>query len=57
MASVPEITRLLARIADWKEGHGKGLHGERSQEWCHVGGDAGSAAQLRCPHRVLFSIC
>ena len=23
VASVPEITRMIARIEDWKEGHGK----------------------------------
>ena len=23
MASVPEITRMIARIEDWKDGHGK----------------------------------
>ena len=25
MTSVPDITRLLARIAEWQEGHGKAL--------------------------------
>jgi hypothetical protein len=23
MASIPDLTRLIARIADWQEGHGK----------------------------------
>ena len=23
MTSVPDLTRLIARIADWQEGHGK----------------------------------
>jgi hypothetical protein len=44
MASVPEITRLLARIHDWQDGHGKAM------------GRADAARRLDEAHKLLDEI-
>ena len=44
MTSVPEITRLLAWIAEWQDGHGK------------PGGRAEAARRLDEAHRLLDEI-
>ena len=44
MTSVPEITRLLAWIADWQDGHGK------------PGGRADAARRLDEAHKLLDEI-
>ena len=44
MASVRDITRLLARIAEWQEGHGK------------AGGRAEAACPLDEAHKLLDEI-
>jgi hypothetical protein len=44
MTSVPEITRMLARIQDWKDGHGK------------AGGRAEAARRLDEAHKLLDEI-
>ena len=44
MTSVPEITRMLARIHEWQEGHGK------------AGGRAEAARRLDEAHKLLDEI-
>ena len=44
MTSVPEITRLLTRIAEWQDGHGK------------PGGRAEAARRLDEAHKLLDEI-
>ena len=44
MTSVPDITRMLARIADWRDGHGK------------PGGRAEAACRLEEAHKLLDEI-
>ena len=44
MTSVPEITRILARIADWRDGHGK------------PGGRAEAARRLAEVHKLLDEV-
>ena len=44
MTSVPDITRLLARIGEWQEGHGK------------PGGRAEAARRLDEAHKLLDEV-
>ena len=44
MTSVPDITRLIARIAEWQEGHGK------------PGGRAESARRLEEANKLLEEV-
>jgi hypothetical protein len=44
VTSIPEITRMLARIADWRDGHGK------------PGGCAEAARRLDEAHKLLDEI-
>jgi hypothetical protein len=44
VASVPEITRMIARIEDWRDGHGK------------PGGRAEAARRLDEAHKLLDEI-
>jgi hypothetical protein len=44
VTSIPDITRMLARIEDWKEGHGK------------PGGRAEAARRLDEAHKLLDEI-
>ena len=44
MASVPDITRLLSRIAGWQDGHGQ------------PGGRADAARRLEEAHRLLEEV-
>ena len=44
MTSIPDITRLLARLHDWQEGHGK------------PGGRAEAARRLEEVHRLLEEV-
>ena len=44
MASVPDITRLLARIQCWQDGHGQ------------AGGRADAALRLEEAHRLLEEV-
>jgi len=44
MTSVPEITRILARIQDWKDGHGQAM------------GRAEAARRLDEAHKLLDEI-
>ena len=44
MTSVPDITRMIARIADWRDGHGK------------PGGRAEDARRLNEAHKLLDEI-
>jgi hypothetical protein len=44
VTSIPEITRMLARIADWRDGHGK------------PGGRAEAARRLDEAHKLLDEI-
>jgi hypothetical protein len=44
VTSVPDITRMIARIADWRDGHGK------------PGGRAEDARRLNEAHKLLDEI-
>jgi hypothetical protein len=44
VTSVPDITRLIARIAEWQEGHGK------------PGGRADAACRLDGAHKLLDEV-
>jgi hypothetical protein len=44
VTSVPQITRMIARIADWRDGHGK------------PGGRAEAARRLDEAHKLLGEI-
>jgi hypothetical protein len=44
VTSIPEITRMIARIADWRDGHGK------------PGGRAEAARRLDEAHKLLGEI-
>ena len=44
MTSIPDITRLLARIHEWQEGHGK------------AGGRAEAARRLDEAHKLLDEV-
>jgi hypothetical protein len=53
MTSVPEITRILARIAEWQEGHGK--PGGRAEAARRLEEATGIAGQRQTVKAVLYA--